>query len=319
MIRRFWSQAWVLAAGCSGSAPSAVVPVGFTLPDSVSLMDGSGAAVTAPELLRRVASSDLVLLGEVHDNPLHHTLRARLIDSFDDGRPAVVFEQFTESTGPIEPRRAGESVEQWLDRNHFDRNGWRWPLHQPVVEAALTHARSLWGQRGSPRFGARDRAGRRVGSPVSPAGAPGTGAAGQRRHPSTRSGAGGGALRPAPRLDGQRHARRPDREGRCHDRGAASCPGGWPRLADRRERACAAGYRGAPDPPRCSSGRHGTECGPAGAKRGRGTPQRRITAAVRSGPHHPQERAGRPVRGLSSPTAPILIRPETGPGAPRQV
>ena len=154
MIRRFWSQAWVLAAGCSGSAPSAVVPVGFTLPDSVSLMDGSGAAVTAPELLRRVASSDLVLLGEVHDNPLHHTLRARLIDSFDDGRPAVVFEQFTESTGPIEPRRAGESVEQWLDRNHFDRNGWRWPLHQPVVEAALTHARSLWGS-GVPRDSVR--------------------------------------------------------------------------------------------------------------------------------------------------------------------
>jgi uncharacterized iron-regulated protein len=38
-----------------------------------------------------------------------------------------------------------ESTEVWLDRNGFDRKGWRWPFHQPVVEAARRHARSIWG------------------------------------------------------------------------------------------------------------------------------------------------------------------------------
>lgn len=150
MNRHLWRLVWLLVSACRGSAPSAVIPVGFSLPDSVTLVDGSGAAVSTAELLRRVASADLVLLGEVHDNPSHHSLRARLLVSFEDRRPAIVFEQFPESSSPIQPKQPDESLEQWLDRNRFDRNGWRWPLHQPVVEAALLQARSLWGS-GVPR------------------------------------------------------------------------------------------------------------------------------------------------------------------------
>ena len=150
MIRPSWRLVCVVLAACSGSGPSAVIPIGFTLPDSVSAVDGSGASLPTPEFLRRVASADLLLLGEVHDNPLHHALRAQLIDAFDDRRPAVVFEQFPESRGPLPPKGASESLEQWLDQNRFDRDGWRWPLHRPVVEAALTQARSLWGS-GVPR------------------------------------------------------------------------------------------------------------------------------------------------------------------------
>lgn len=118
----------------------------FTLPDSVVVLDGrTGARLAPQELLRRARSADYVLLGEVHDNLMHHALRGRLIAAATDLRPAIVFEQFPESPGPLAPPAPGESREGWLDRSGFDRDGWKWPAHRPVVEAALDHARSLWG------------------------------------------------------------------------------------------------------------------------------------------------------------------------------
>jgi uncharacterized iron-regulated protein len=136
----------VLAAACGGRPTVTVAPVAFTMPDSTFILDGpSGDTVPTGELLRRIGAADLVLLGEVHDNAVDHTLRGALITAFATQRPAVVFEQFADRDTPIPLPTAGESREQWLDANGFDRKGWKWPLHQPVVEAALAHARSLWG------------------------------------------------------------------------------------------------------------------------------------------------------------------------------
>jgi uncharacterized iron-regulated protein len=56
-----------------------------------------------------------------------------------------VFEQFAESSDPIARPKAGESMEAWLDANGFDREGWKWPVHRPVGEAALEYGRSMWG------------------------------------------------------------------------------------------------------------------------------------------------------------------------------
>jgi len=105
---------------------------------------GSGAALETGELLNRMARSEFVLLGELHDNPIHHQVRGSLIRAAGS-RPAVVFEQFQASSGPIPLPGADQAREAWLDANGFDRTGWRWPLHQPVVEAAIANARSLWG------------------------------------------------------------------------------------------------------------------------------------------------------------------------------
>jgi len=136
----------LLGAACGGSAVSAVTPVAFSLPDSMVALDGAtGAPVDAAELLRRIAAADMVLLGEVHDNAAQHALRGRLLSAFAARRPAVVFEQFTESDGPIPTPSDGEPLEPWLDRNGFDRAAWKWPLHRPVVEAAIASGRSLWG------------------------------------------------------------------------------------------------------------------------------------------------------------------------------
>jgi len=74
-----------------------------------------------------------------------HALRGALLRAFADRHSAVVFEQFTASEAPIAPPAPGDSLTGWLDRNGFDRRGWKWPLHEPVVTAALEDARSIWG------------------------------------------------------------------------------------------------------------------------------------------------------------------------------
>lgn len=144
-MRRLSWLPLVLLAACH-PAPAPVSPVGFALPDSSTLVDGrTGAPVAVAELLRRAGSADLVLLGELHDNPRAHAVRGSLLRAFGSRRPAVVFEQFTASDGPIAPPAAGESLTVWLDRSGFDRRGWRWPLHEPVVTAALAVGRRVWG------------------------------------------------------------------------------------------------------------------------------------------------------------------------------
>jgi uncharacterized iron-regulated protein len=140
-----WTLLLLLGA-CGGRATTTVAPLSFALPDSTFAVEGtSGAPVGTPELLRRIGAADIVLLGEVHDNTVDHALRGALITAFATRHPAVVFEQFAESDVPIPLPAAGDSVEGWLDRNGFSRSGWKWPLHQPVVAAAMAHGRSLWG------------------------------------------------------------------------------------------------------------------------------------------------------------------------------
>ena len=139
-----WLPLLALAACHPAAAP--LSPAAFALPDSTYLVDGAtGAPVATSELLRRVGSADLVLLGEVHDNPVDHALRGALLRAFANRHPAVVFEQFTATDAPIALPAPGDSITGWLDRNGFDRRGWKWPLHEPVVSAAMAGARSLWG------------------------------------------------------------------------------------------------------------------------------------------------------------------------------
>ena len=136
----------VLLPACA-RPQTGTAPVRFALPAGTELVEGpSGRPVATDNLLNRVGQSDYVLLGEVHDNPIDHELRAGIIDALASVHPAIVFEQFRRTDTPIPPPpRAGDRVEAWLDAHGFDRNAWKWPLHRPVVLAAIAHARSVWG------------------------------------------------------------------------------------------------------------------------------------------------------------------------------
>ena len=81
---------FLLLAACGGPASNSVAPVRFALPDSTFVLDGaSGARVGTPELLGRIDAAQVVLLGEVHDNPVDHALRGALIAAFADRKSVV--------------------------------------------------------------------------------------------------------------------------------------------------------------------------------------------------------------------------------------
>jgi uncharacterized iron-regulated protein len=125
--------------------------VAFTLPDGITLVDAaSGRPVPVATLIARMRQADFVLLGEVHDNAAQHRLRGELITALAIRKPAVVFEQFAASEHAMGTPPSGAPIESWLDQHGFDRKAWDWPLHQPVVDAAIAHGRSLWGS-GIPR------------------------------------------------------------------------------------------------------------------------------------------------------------------------
>jgi len=94
-----------------------------------------------PEGLR--FEQPVVLLGEVHDNAVQHSLRLR---SFEDwlasgARPALVMEQFDrERQGVIDNLRAQAAAP---DADTLiaaaGAKGWQWPFYRPFVALALRH------------------------------------------------------------------------------------------------------------------------------------------------------------------------------------
>jgi uncharacterized iron-regulated protein len=98
-------------------------------------------------LVARLAAARFRLLGEVHDNPAHHAIRAGLIRRIaaTGAKPAVVFEQFDLEhaadlvAAQATAQGAGTSpdAEALASAGALDRKGWMWPLHEPVIAAAL--------------------------------------------------------------------------------------------------------------------------------------------------------------------------------------
>ena len=97
--------------------------------------------VTEAQLVAALANARYRLLGEIHDNPAHHALRARLISALAarGARPAVVMEQFDlDRDDALRAAQAsGRDAEGLADAGRLDRKGWQWPMHKPILEAAI--------------------------------------------------------------------------------------------------------------------------------------------------------------------------------------
>lgn len=95
-----------------------------------------------------MVAADVLLLGELHDQPLHHRQRLEWIAALSERRPvAIVMEQLdarrqaeldaeltvqsdvTETIGARARRVAGAGG--------FDFKGWTWAFYRPVIELAL--------------------------------------------------------------------------------------------------------------------------------------------------------------------------------------
>lgn len=119
-----------LLAGCShgGRTRERVVDV------------ASGRELAPEELLAALRACDMALLGERHDNPLHHRRRGALIAALGPGT-VVVAEHLTRG------RRvsAGADLQQRLQDAGFDARSWQWPLHRELFEPLLAAGVPLLG------------------------------------------------------------------------------------------------------------------------------------------------------------------------------
>lgn len=97
--------------------------------------------VTEATLVAGLVHARYRLLGEIHDDPAHHAIRARLITEIAGNgvHPAVVLEQFDldHDAALQAAQRAGADAEHVATAGALDRKGWAWPLHEPIVAAAL--------------------------------------------------------------------------------------------------------------------------------------------------------------------------------------
>lgn len=106
---------------------------------------------TADQLETAVLEANFVLLGEIHTNPDHHRLQARMVETLVRAgrRPAVVWEMIPGSMqsaldqylqgGTKSAGKLGE-VLRWTQRGWPD-----WAIYQPIAEAALAANLPLFG------------------------------------------------------------------------------------------------------------------------------------------------------------------------------
>lgn len=101
---------------------------------------GTGQELSAQDLAAVLRRTDRVLLGERHDNPLHHQRRGAFIASL--GITAVVVAEHL-------PRGArasyGADVLDRLLAAGFDAKAWQWPAHQGLFGPVLAAGQMLVG------------------------------------------------------------------------------------------------------------------------------------------------------------------------------
>lgn len=103
----------------------------------------SAELVDATVVHEALLGADVVVLGEVHDNPYHHFAQAALIDVLTDAghRPAIVWEMIDRDMQPAIDSIFAEdrpSPGEFADAVRWSESGWpEWLMYRPIAEAAL--------------------------------------------------------------------------------------------------------------------------------------------------------------------------------------
>ena len=119
--------ALTLLAGCLSMGAERAGPI----------VGPGGARLSEAELVARLEGAEVVVLGEVHDNPVHHARQARLVEALAPG--GLAFEMV--------PTGSEEGVQVFLAQGGarggigpaigWERLGWPdWDLYAPIFEAA---------------------------------------------------------------------------------------------------------------------------------------------------------------------------------------
>ena len=98
--------------------------------------------VTEAEAAQQVAAADIALLGETHDNPVHHEIQLRLLRAATVAgpAPALALEQVDlEWQAAVDRARAnGASPAAIAEAGHISE-GWKWERYAPLIAFALDH------------------------------------------------------------------------------------------------------------------------------------------------------------------------------------
>lgn len=99
------------------------------------------AAMSGCAVQPALPSAKILLLGEVHDNPLGHQQRfADLQKRVEAGwRPAIVMEQFDRGNQAALTQALASCVDAQCVIHAAGGNRWEWPYYEPVITLALRH------------------------------------------------------------------------------------------------------------------------------------------------------------------------------------
>lgn len=99
--------------------------------------------IPASELIERTTRAHWLLLGEIHDNPEHHSLRTSWLDALvrSGRKPALAMEQFDRDHQDAIDKVAATATraDDFRNAGRFDTKGWHWPSYAPLVQIALDH------------------------------------------------------------------------------------------------------------------------------------------------------------------------------------
>jgi uncharacterized iron-regulated protein len=131
----------LVLTGCAGAAP------GRDAPERKPLVIGLGADLRASARLvaARARGAEVVYLGELHDNPEHHAIQARILEALlaAGGRPAIAFEMVPEARqAALEAAVRGAAGPAEVDRElAWSAQGWPdFAMYWPLFELARVHA-----------------------------------------------------------------------------------------------------------------------------------------------------------------------------------
>ncbi len=103
----------------------------------VSVAAPSGAVSLSEETVARMASADIVLLGEVHDNPAHHVTQTELVSRLQPA--ALVFEMLTDAQARSVTPQLREDADALADALDWADSGWPdFSMYYPIFTAAPT-------------------------------------------------------------------------------------------------------------------------------------------------------------------------------------
>lgn len=99
------------------------------------------AGINQQQLVEQLKQYNLILLGEVHDEPLHHLRRAELIKALSAQSPVVVAEQLEAGK---QVQYTGHLTED-LAQAGFDAKVWNWEVYAPMFSTLATEKIPLVG------------------------------------------------------------------------------------------------------------------------------------------------------------------------------